>query len=257
MRLRLNPSNPLPPGRIAWVWEHVSPAHTVLDYGCNDGKVLARLRCADSSILRVGVDVCDDAIQEGRKKYPHLTLRTIYPNEFSSLPFPEAAFDRVLLLDVIEHVEKQILLLKELRRVLKPDGVLIVTVPGKHFFSFLDKGNWKFYFPGIHRWWYTKKLGQEAYQYRYGGGNPFGLVGDVEKGKGIHEHFSRDSLRRLLHSAGFAVEAFDGTGFFQRCIYLCNNVLPFPSLLRKLSQWDTKKFHVKNLFCIARPTKQV
>jgi len=46
-----------------------------------------------------------------------------------SLPFASAIFDVVLLLDVLEHLDDDISALTEAARVLKPDGVLLVTVP--------------------------------------------------------------------------------------------------------------------------------
>src|SRR5262249_10002097 len=45
------------------------------------------------------------------------------------LPFAGASFDVVLALDVIEHVADDVTLLQEARRVLRPGGVLVVTVP--------------------------------------------------------------------------------------------------------------------------------
>jgi SAM-dependent methyltransferase len=46
-----------------------------------------------------------------------------------ALALPDASFDLVVGLDVMEHLEDDVGLVKELRRVLKPGGVLLVTVP--------------------------------------------------------------------------------------------------------------------------------
>ena len=47
----------------------------------------------------------------------------------SELPFPDDTFDLVALLDTIEHIPDELAVLNEVRRVLKPDGRLIITVP--------------------------------------------------------------------------------------------------------------------------------
>jgi ubiquinone/menaquinone biosynthesis C-methylase UbiE len=48
-----------------------------------------------------------------------------------SLPYDDASFDVVTMLAVLEHLEKPEALLREIRRVLNPDGVLVLTVPSK------------------------------------------------------------------------------------------------------------------------------
>jgi SAM-dependent methyltransferase len=45
------------------------------------------------------------------------------------MPFDDDAFDLTLSLDVIEHLQDDVAALRELRRVTKPGGVLLVTVP--------------------------------------------------------------------------------------------------------------------------------
>ncbi len=45
------------------------------------------------------------------------------------LPFPESSFDRVAVVDLLEHVEDDERLVGELRRVLRPGGVLVINVP--------------------------------------------------------------------------------------------------------------------------------
>ena len=49
------------------------------------------------------------------------------------LPFEDEAFDLVTTLDVIEHVDDDVATLAELRRVLRPGGLLLVAVPAYMF----------------------------------------------------------------------------------------------------------------------------
>ncbi len=52
-----------------------------------------------------------------------------------SLPFADGAFDLVVAFEVIEHVEKWQVLLQEVRRVLRPSGVLLVSTPNKAYYA--------------------------------------------------------------------------------------------------------------------------
>ena len=45
------------------------------------------------------------------------------------LPFPDDRFDFAVCLDVLEHIEDEVRALRELRRVVRPGGTLLVTVP--------------------------------------------------------------------------------------------------------------------------------
>ena len=47
----------------------------------------------------------------------------------NELPFPDASFDVVTMLDVIEHIEREQEMLAEVRRVLAPSGLVLLTVP--------------------------------------------------------------------------------------------------------------------------------
>jgi SAM-dependent methyltransferase len=253
MRTRITADNPYGYDRYGFAWQKVpedGAAH--LDFGCASGAFLASLRSKGIARL-VGVDIAEDAVAQARRQFADLEI--IHIKETVPLPFEDGIFTSITVLDVIEHIYEQRAVLCELKRVLTDDGTLIVTVPRQHLFSFLDLGNLKFRFPGIHRWYYCRKHSRDEYERRYQA-NPDGLVGDISAKKRWHEHFSRRKLRTLLNSAGFEVVCFDGTGFFLRIIRnlkrLFNCLRPLQSLLGIVEALDAKWFSSANLFCVAR-----
>jgi len=253
MRTKISSANPYGYNRWGFAWESIpaeGSAH--LDFGCNDGQFLNTIK--DKRVGRlVGVDVSRDATERANRQFPDLEIINI--RQATPLPFGDAAFDSITILDVLEHLSRQTELLTELNRLLKDQGILIVTVPGKHLFSFLDMGNLKFRFPRLHRWYYRLSHSPEEYERRYVS-NPDGLVGDVSAEKRWHEHFSRRKLGDLLAHAGFTVIHFDGAGFFGRVIgnvrHFIRWLKPLSKALGRLQNLDARSFESTNLFCSAQ-----
>jgi SAM-dependent methyltransferase len=97
------------------------PGARILDAGCGAGGNLALLgRYGDP----VGVDPDAQAVAAARER--GLDAR---PGDAAAMPFDGAAFDLVCCLDVLEHVEDDVAVLRELRRVARPGAPLLVTVP--------------------------------------------------------------------------------------------------------------------------------
>lgn len=257
MKNQLTPANPHGVSRYGYAWQKISdqqtrasgsPEHKHLDIGCYDGKWLASLNGSGHT----GVDLNQDAIEIGKKNFSHLDLRHIA--DVKALPFAPASFDSVSMLDVLEHMDlaTQEAVIRQIYSVLKPGGTLIITVPGRHFFSFLDLGNLKFVFPRLHRFFYTLRHGAQEYHYRYVD-NPFGLVGDVMATKRWHQHFSRQELESLVGTvAPFEMLDWDGTGFFTRVLVLFRPLLR--TRLNGALKWDSKKFHSTNLYMSFKKT---
>jgi len=220
-----------------------------LDFGAYDGATLKGL--AESGVISegVGVDVNRQVVENATDLPSNVTLRLI--EKSSELPFEADSFDSCSILDVVEHIHDQESVLKELNRVLKPEGRLIVTVPRKHVFSFLDIGNFKFMFPRLHRIAYSLKHSKEQYQTRYVE-CANGLFGDVEVEKMWPQHFSQSEMTGLLRNCGFEPDSWDGSGLFTRPLLMLRLICPVTDVpVRKTIEGDFKKFHSMNLFCSA------
>ena len=158
--------------------------------------------------------------------------------------------------DLNKHIHRQDVILSELNRILRPGGLLIVSVPGKHFFSFLDFGNWKFLFPRIHKLYILLRFGKSFYNERYVDCKN-GLFGDIEVEKKWHEHFELNRLSELLANFGFITKESDGFGFFFRLIHNIHYLSPFfKKHLYNLMKKDMIKYNEAEIFVAAEKLKE-
>jgi ubiquinone/menaquinone biosynthesis C-methylase UbiE len=97
----------------------------VLDLGCGDGALGGRLMAAGARV--VGADSSPAALERARAVHPGLELVRVQSD--AALPFRDAEFDAVACLHVLEHVRDTQSLVSEVRRVLRPAGLLAATVP--------------------------------------------------------------------------------------------------------------------------------
>lgn len=99
-----------------------------LDVGCGVGYLLNWL-CQNSNSQGVGVDISEAALSLARKLYPN--LRLVKAGVFD-LPFGKESFDVVLAINLIEHIKNHHQALGEMRRVLKKNGLFILSTPDKN-----------------------------------------------------------------------------------------------------------------------------
>ena len=93
----------------------------LLDIGCGTGKNIESF----STLGKVwGIDYSEQAIKFCRTR----GLQNIILAEAGNIPFCSESFDVITMLDVLEHLEED-KTLEEVVRILKPKGLLIVTVP--------------------------------------------------------------------------------------------------------------------------------
>ena len=102
----------------------ISSVNQLLDVGCGDGSLDLLLQ---GKVRRVmGVDSALSACREARAK--GFTVQCADLNA-CHLPYRDGVFDAVSCLDVIEHVLDPRHLLREVARVLRPEGILVLTTP--------------------------------------------------------------------------------------------------------------------------------
>ena len=101
----------------------------VLDVGCAAGRQL--LEISNRIAQGVGTDISIAFIEKAdtRAKEVGVTNLSFRQSKAEELPFPERFFDKVICAEVLEHVFKKDSALNEIKRVLKPGGYLIITVP--------------------------------------------------------------------------------------------------------------------------------
>lgn len=104
-------------------------AKLILDAGCGEGFTMDKLSKHGIGEKIEGVEYSTDAIELGKKFFPHLTIKqgSIY-----DLPYKVNSFDLVVCTEVLEHLEEPAKALKEMMRVSRK--YLIISVPNEPLF---------------------------------------------------------------------------------------------------------------------------
>jgi SAM-dependent methyltransferase len=98
------------------------PGATLLDAGCGSGRTMDELH----GYGRVhGFDLSPEGVEHARAR----GHADVHVARVEQIPYPDQAFDLVTCLDVLEHTPDDVRSLRELRRVVRPGGHLVVTVP--------------------------------------------------------------------------------------------------------------------------------
>jgi SAM-dependent methyltransferase len=118
------------------------PGSRLLDLGCGEGRHV-RITRYMKGVLGIGLDIGTEEVHKTKDVLHELDAMPVEAGGSHDaaggwgvvrgsgyeLPFPDGSFDCVIISEVLEHLHEDDLAISELSRVLKPGGVLAVSVP--------------------------------------------------------------------------------------------------------------------------------
>jgi ubiquinone/menaquinone biosynthesis C-methylase UbiE len=148
----------------------------ILNIWSRDGGAISYLRKLNRNFNLVNCELSHKMINISKKNFTRENFAECSLHEF---PFTDEKFDLVLSLETLEHVPKPELFLKEVGRVLKKGGVLVMSTPPA-----------------------TAEIVRKIYELFF-----------TDHGEGPHKFLSSFSVKRMLSTAGFKLINHRGTVF--------------------------------------------
>ena len=99
---------------------------SVLEVGCAEGRTGAVLKAEGRAKWVVGIELMDVAADQARMVLDQVLCGNV---EQMDLPFIESQFDVIILADVLEHLVDPWSILRRLKSYLKPNGLIVVSLP--------------------------------------------------------------------------------------------------------------------------------
>lgn len=112
---------------------YVSPNDVVLDAASGSGYGTEYLHDAAKKVI--GVEISEHALHYARENHSKDNVEYRHADLDRPLDFPDSFFDVITSFETIEHVPSPEKMLAEFKRVLKPDGVLIVSSPDREIIN--------------------------------------------------------------------------------------------------------------------------
>lgn len=212
----------------------------VLDVGCGDGFFLYLISALPIKLTLVGFDNDKRILTIARKNLANRRLRLVY-GDAAAMPFAENSFNQAIMTEVLEHVKNERKALAEVHRILKPNGILVLTVPSYNFPFLWDPLNW---------------ILQNIFRIHISGTNFFAGIWARHL-----RLYNRENLQELINNAGFKIEEVEE--LTTRCLpfnhYLVNvvarllyDVKPTSATLDSLSKFKNvkKPLLIRLAFCL-------
>jgi ubiquinone/menaquinone biosynthesis C-methylase UbiE len=104
----------------------------VLDIASGEG--YGSFQLSKFALSVIGVDIDNDSIEKAKIKYESSNIEFL-KGSTSNIPIPDNSIDVVVSFETIEHHDKHEEMMLEIKRVLTPSGILIMSSPDKEFYS--------------------------------------------------------------------------------------------------------------------------
>ncbi len=165
----------------------ITPNSLVLEVGCGDGRSVVDLIPITKNI--VGIDHDSEAIERVKEKfYEYDTLKFIEA-EASAMPFEDDSFDFVLCMGCfMNFADKKFLILKEIQRVLKKNGKIIISTFSENALEERLKAYRNLNGP-------IKEVSENGT-----------VIFDQSLGDNVSEQFSKEQLVEIFNQAGLKID---------------------------------------------------
>lgn len=109
----------------------------VLDVGCSSGAMLRSMKERFPEATVIGSDCVPEHLESLAIE---LTGMPVLQFDVVECPFPDASVDAVVMLNVLEHIENDAEAIRQVKRILKPGGILVLEVPaGPSLYDVYDR----------------------------------------------------------------------------------------------------------------------
>lgn len=189
--------------RVRTIFEWVQPTDekTVLDCGCGRGFYLKMIRTVSQCRL-FGLELEPEILEKARVNLQGLPDIALTQASIYEQPYADNSFDGVIASEILEHVTDDVRGLQEIRRVLKPGGVVAITVPN---------ANYPFWWDPIN------KTLETLFNRPIRSGTFAGIWANHVR------LYTREQLRRAAEEAGFIVE--EERSFTHYCMPFIHNIV--------------------------------
>lgn len=124
------PENNVIHQRSMFAYEHAKSlivGKDALDLGC--GLAYGTSLMAENAKTLIGLDYDSEVVQHNSAKYASISQLSFKAAPVPPIPFPDNTFDFVTSFQFIEHLHERLKLIQEIKRVLKPGGMMMLTTP--------------------------------------------------------------------------------------------------------------------------------
>lgn len=175
----------------------------VLDVGCGSGIYLEEM--VKRGYVSAGVDMSPAMVKDTNSKLSSYTNRLSYAicADVEKLPFPGNHFDAVICVGVLEYLKDDLLVLKELKRVVRSGGAIIFTLPNKYKIkNLLDP-----YYYLVRIWQYVfVNLGLKKKKNEH-------LKGYSTNESFTNKRYSLNRLKSIVRKSGLQLKEYASLGF--------------------------------------------
>lgn len=189
--------------RVQTIFDWVAPdtGARILDMPCGRGFYLNMFHYVNPDCQIVGAELDWEVLQKAQRNVGNLNIPLHNANIYQ-LPYPANTFDAVIFSEILEHVEDDVAGLREAYRVLKPGGIVAITVP---------HANYPFWWDPIN------KTLERVFRTHIQTGPFAGIWANHVR------LYEREQLRSAVESAGFLVE--EERSFTHYCFPFIHNIV--------------------------------